>query len=93
MDSAKSSNATFLSIAWMMEIFNFDLFAMVRTLRSSGLSMSFSSTCRLINATNSAPNLVAFPIPTPGMLINSSILMKYKIKFKPIALSEFRSHP
>ena len=68
-------------------IYNFkpELTPVLFTIKSSGLKTSFSATYVVINETNSLPNFLALPSPTPCTVDNSSILIGY---FKAISSKE-----
>ncbi len=54
-----------------------DLFTMDFITKSSGRSISFSSTYLAISSRNGFPNLRAFPSPTPWQFLSSSTVIGY----------------
>ncbi len=69
----------------MMNNFNPEFTPVLFTIKSSGLTTSNSTTYFEIKSTNSFPNFLAFPSPTPWTLDNSSKLVGY---FRAISSKE-----
>ena len=74
---AISSRGIFLSTLWMMKTLLTDLLTMDFMTKSSGRSISFSSTYLAMSSINSLPNFLALPSPTPWQFLSSSYVIGY----------------